>query len=107
MAILSPTIEVIKRQKVQPTEGEWTLMNFLLENLDNTYEICYQPYLNGDNPDFAIIRKGSGVLLIEVKDWNLNHYYIDEQKKWKLLKNNTQIKSPLNQVENYKTNLFH
>ena len=107
MAILSPTIEVIKRQKVQPTEGEWTLMNFLLENLDNTYEICYQPYLNGDNPDFAIIRKGSGVLLIEVKDWNLNHYYIDEQKKWKLLKNNTQIKSPLNQVENYKSNLFH
>lgn len=107
MAILSPTIEVIKRQKVQPTEGEWTLLNFLLDNLDDTYEIYYQPYLNGDNPDFAIMRKGSGVLLIEVKDWNLNHYYVDEKTKWRLQKDNTPIKSPLNQVENYKSNLFH
>lgn len=107
MAILSPTIEVIKRQKVQPTEGEWTLLNFLLANLDDTYEIYYQPYLNGDNPDFAIMRKGSGVLLIEVKDWNLNHYYVDEKTKWRLQKDNTPIKSPLNQVENYKSNLFH
>ena len=107
MAILSPTIEVIKRQKVQPTEGEWALLNFLLENLDDKYEIYYQPYLNGDNPDFAIMRKGSGVLLIEVKDWNLNHYYVDEKTKWRLLKDNTPIKSPLNQVENYKSNLFH
>ena len=107
MAILSPTIEVIKRQKVQPTEGEWTLLNFLLDNLDDTYEICYQPYLNGDNPDFAIMRKGSGVLLIEVKDWNLNHYHVDEKTKWRLQKDNTPIKSPLNQVENYKSNLFH
>lgn len=107
MAILSPTIEVIKRQKVQPTDGEWTLLNFLLDNLDDTYEIYYQPYLNGDNPDFAIMRKGSGVLLIEVKDWNLNHYYVDEKTKWRLQKDNTPIKSPLNQVENYKSNLFH
>jgi hypothetical protein len=107
MAILSPTIDVIKRQKVQPTEGEWALLNFLLDNLDDTYEICYQPYLNGDNPDFAIMRKGSGVLLIEVKDWNLNNYYVDEKTKWRLQKDNTPIKSPLNQVENYKSNLFH
>lgn len=107
MAVLSPTTEVIKRQKVQPTEGEWTLLNFLLDNLDDTYEIYYQPYLNGDNPDFAIMRKGSGVLLIEVKDWNLNHYYVDEKTKWRLQKDNTPLKSPLNQVENYKSNLFH
>lgn len=106
MAILSPTIEVIKRQKVQPTEGEWTLLNFLLDNLDNTYEIYFQPFLNGDNPDFAIMRKESGVLLIEVKDWNLQHYYVDETTKWRLRKDDTFIKSPLQQVENYKDNLF-
>ena len=106
MAILSPTIEVIKRQKVQPTEGEWTLLNFLLDNLDNTYEIYFQPFLNGDNPDFAIMRKESGVLLIEVKDWNLQHYYVDETTKWRLSKDDTFIKSPLQQVENYKDNLF-
>lgn len=107
MAILSPSLEIIKRQKVLPTEGEWTLLNFLLDNLDDTFEIYFQPYLNGDNPDFAIMRKGSGVLLIEVKDWDLIHYCVDEKSKWKLRKYSTPIKSPLEQVENYKSNLFN
>jgi hypothetical protein len=106
MAILEPKLEVIKRQKVQPTEGEWKLLNFLLEKLDDTYEIYYQPFLNGDNPDFALMRKGSGVLLIEVKDWNLDHYYVDSKNKWRLVKDDTFIKSPLNQVETYKDNLY-
>ncbi|MFZ6052552.1 UvrD-helicase domain-containing protein [Halocola ammonii] len=106
MAILEPKVEILKRQKVQPTEGEWKLLNFLLEKLDDTYEIYYQPFLNGDNPDLAVMRKGSGVLLIEVKDWNLDHYYIDDRTKWHLMKDDTLIKSPLNQVETYKTNLF-
>lgn len=106
MPILSPPLEVIKRQKVQPTEGEWTLLNFLLANLDDSYEIYFQPYLNGDNPDFALMRKGSGVLLIEVKDWNLSHYYIDNETKWRLRNDDTFIKSPLQQVDSYKDNLF-
>lgn len=106
MAILEPKLEVIKRHKVLPTLGEWALLNFLLKNLDNTYEIFYQPFLNGDNPDFAIMRKGSGVLLIEVKDWVLDHYYCDKSTKWRLIKDDTIIKSPLSQVENYKNNLF-
>ncbi|RYX80811.1 hypothetical protein EON73_05175, partial [bacterium] len=47
MAILNPSIEVINRQKVKPTEGESALLNFLLDTLDDTYEIYFQPYLNG------------------------------------------------------------
>lgn len=107
MAILSPEIEVIKRQKVQPTNGEWKLLDFLIQNLDNTFEIYFQPYINGDNPDIVIMRKGSGVLIIEVKDWNLEHYYCDEKTKWRLSKDNTLLKSPLNQVDSYKSNLFN
>jgi len=84
MAKLSPTLDVIELQKVKPTEGERALLTFLLNNLDDSYEIFYQPFLNGDNPDFAIMRKGSGVLLIEVKDWALEHYYIDDKTKWRL-----------------------
>jgi len=106
MAILEPKLEIIKRQKIQPTEGEWKLLNFLLKNLDDSYEIYFQPFLNGDNPDFAILRKSSGVLLIEVKDWNLEYYYCDKTTKWRLNKNNSIIKSPLKQVEGYKQNLF-
>lgn len=107
MAILYPEISVIQRQKVQPTEGECTLLNFLMKNLDDSFEIFYQPFLNGDNPDFAIMRRGSGVLLIEVKDWNLEHYYTDADTNWHLKKNYIRIKSPLNQVDSYKWNLFY
>src|SRR5690554_5711770 len=107
MAKLSPTLDVIERQKVKPTEGERALLNFLIRNLDDSYEIFYQPFLNGDNPDFAIMRKGSGVLLIEVKDWVLDHYYVDDKTKWRLRKDDTVLKSPLKQVNSYKDNLFH
>lgn len=107
MSILYPSLDTIKKMKVQPTDGEWALLNFLIDNLDDTYEIFFQPYLNGDNPDFVIMREGSGVLIIEVKDWNLQHYYIDERTNWKLIKNEVPIKSPLTQVENYKSNLYN
>lgn len=107
MAILHPELKIIKQQKVSPTAGEWTLLRFLLNSLDNSYEIFYQPFLNGDNPDFAVLKKGSGLLLIEVKDWKLVHYYCDEQSKWRLRKDHTFIKSPFSQVETYKENLFN
>ncbi len=106
MAILKPTLEIIKKQKVQPTDGEWALLSFLIENLDNTYEIYYQPYLNGDNPDIVILKKNSGVLIIEVKDWNLEYYIVDKKTNWRLKKDNTYIKSPLKQVNQYKDNIF-
>ena len=77
MAVLSPSMDVIKRQKVQPTEGEWALLYFLLA-LDDSYEIYFQSFLNGDNPDFVIMKKDFGVLIIEVKDWKLENYVIDK-----------------------------
>ena len=52
------------------------------------------------------MRKGSGVIIFEVKDWKLRNYYIDEKTKWKLLSNDAYIKSPLKQVDGYKENLY-
>lgn len=77
MAILIPERSVIEQQKVSPTGGEIILISFLETTLNDEYEIYYQPYLNGKNPDIILMRKGGGVLIIEVKDWNLAHYYID------------------------------
>jgi hypothetical protein len=71
MAILSPTIEVIKRQKVQPTEGEWTLLNFLLDNLDNTYEIYFQPFSHPASEYFA-----SGILLLCSRSHPASEYFL-------------------------------
>lgn len=108
MAQLFPSEANISKLKVKPTKGERCLLDCLKETLakDDRFEIYYQPFLNGDQPDIIIMRKGSGVLIIEVKDWILSSYYVDSKKKWKTKNNNSIIKSPLKQVKTYKDNLF-
>lgn len=113
MAQFIPSLEKIKQFKVQPTEGEWYLLRFLECNLDESYEVYFNPYLNGDRPDILIMKKGGGVLILEVKDWNLDAYRLDEKKHWflKFPKNEKEqkvyIKSPVEQSVQYKRNLYN
>lgn len=106
MAQFHPFISDILNFSVKPTKGEIALLRFLEANLDDSYEVYFNPYLNGDRPDIIILRKGYGALIIEVKDWNLDSYFIDKNKKWRTLHQNTLVKSPINQVYRYKQNLF-
>lgn len=93
MAILYPTYENLKGLKVPLSEGEMYMVDFLRENLDNEYELFVQPYINGDRPDLILLRKGGGVLIIEVKDWEI-------------LRNKSRIEPVLSQVLTYKYNLI-
>jgi len=109
MAVIYPDIETIKKLRQKPTEGELHLLQFLQDNLDNEYEVFFQPYLNGDMPDIVILRKNSGVYIIEVKDYELSLYergpsnwYVDIGGIKKQA-----IKSPIKQVQKYKENLFN
>lgn len=109
MAKVYPGLDIIKKFKVQPTEGELCLVEFLIENLDDDYEIFFNPYLNGDRPDVIVFRKGYGLLIFEVKDWNLSNYLIDKQSEhnvWIYKEARAKVKSPLEQVYKYKENLF-
>ncbi len=107
MAKLFPDIITIKNLHQKPTDGELVLLDFLEKELNNEFEIYFQPFINGDRPDIVILKRYGGVVIIEVKDWNFNNYYIDENTNWILKKNNTKIKSPLSQVKDYKDNLFN
>lgn len=107
MAIIYPDLEQIKGLTVQPEEGEWYLLNFLKDNLDDSFEVYFNPFLNGDRPDFIIMREGYGVMIIEVKDWKLQHYHLDEKRRWRLNLNGSFIKSPIDQVLQYKENLYN
>ena len=89
MAQLYPSMENIMRQRVSPTEGELCLLNFLVSNYNDEYEVYFQPFLNGDMPDIILVRKGGGVMIFEVKDWDLNNYNIDSQGRWKVIANNS------------------
>lgn len=106
MATFYPSLENIARFKVPPTDGERTLLDFLGRVLDDSYEVYFNPYLNGDRPDVLIMRKGNGVLIIEVKDWNLDNFALNEKKKWFYTPNGSVVKSPIDQVLKYKNNLF-
>src|SRR5659263_286500 len=107
MAKIYPSYDIIKSLKVPPTSGELKLIDFLLETLDDEYEIFFQPFLNGDCPDVILMRKGGGVLIIEVKDWKLDSYYLDFRKRWFVSYNKALIKSPISQVLQYKENIYN
>lgn len=106
MPTFYPSLETIAKFKVPPTDGERTLLDFLDRVLDDSYEVYFNPYLNGDRPDVLIMREGNGVLVIEVKDWNLDNFTLDEKKRWVYTPNGSTVKSPIDQVLKYKNNLF-
>lgn len=107
MATLYPNLQIIKTGRVKPEPGELYLLQFLSENFDESYEVFFQPFLNGDKPDIILMRKGYGVMIIEVKDWDLSNYDLDKAKKWKLKFTDAFIKSPIDQVLRYKDNLYN
>lgn len=106
MAKIFPSLEVIKKNKQKPTEGELFLLNELSQNFDEEVEIYFQPFFNGERPDIIIIHQIKGVIIIEVKDWNLSLYNLDENNKWHVNKNGAITCSPFSQVFGYKKNMF-
>lgn len=106
MAKIFPNLEVIKKSKQKPTEGELFLLNELSQNFDAEVEIYFQPFFNGERPDIVIIHQMLGVIIIEVKDWDLSFYNLDENNKWHVNKNGAVIRSPFAQVFGYKKNMF-
>ena len=108
MAKLYPSIEIINKRKPMPTEGEMALVDFLCSNYNDEYEIFYQPFLNGDLPDVILMHKGDGVMIFEVKDWDLSNYTILSDGKWKVNANGAILNNtPLKQVLKYKENLYN
>ena len=108
MASLYPSLENIERLKVQATEGEYHLLHHLNEHLDDSYEIFFNPFLDGDRPDFIIIKESVAIFVIEVKDYNLINYQVDSYNKWtvKNAKGSSRIASPQSQAFTYKKNLY-
>lgn len=104
MAKIYPSFD-LKKLRPRLTEGEETLVTFLKNNLDDTFEIFIQPFLNGDRPDIVLMRRNSGVMIFEVKDWNLKNFYLDKRRNWII--NNSKVLSPIQQVLTYKENLFN
>ncbi|WP_163392970.1 nuclease-related domain-containing DEAD/DEAH box helicase [Enterovibrio norvegicus] len=108
MATIYPSLENILRLKVKPTEGELWVVNYLNESLDESYEVFFNPFLDGDRPDIIILKKDVAIFVIEVKDYDLKNYHVDVFNKWSVVspQGSNPISSPQSQAFNYKNNLY-
>lgn len=107
MANFFPSLEIIDQLTVKPTEGESFLLNRLAQELDDTFDVYFNPYLDGDRPDFLILKKGHGAIIIEVKDWDMSNYFIDKNNHWRTNHNpKIRTSAPMQQAFKYKSHLF-
>jgi hypothetical protein len=104
MANLVPSLRVIRRLKVQPTDGELYLCEFLKEKLDDNCYVFFKPYLDSDRPDIIVLKKGCGAVIVGIKDWKLDRYTINQKNRWSV--DDSVVKSPFLQTFKYKTNLY-
>lgn len=85
------------------TKGEEKLLNVLKKsNRFDGWTVFEQVHINSMKPDFILLHPERGIIIIEVKDWNLNcdiyvdgGYVIGTDRKLKNI-------NPIQQVENYK-----
>lgn len=106
MANLFPSLEEIKNKKIKITEGEKILLEFLNRELNDDYEVYFKPNINGDKPQIVIVREKYGIIILGVKDWELQDYYIDESGNFRKKKDFNVFKSPFKQVKEFKNNLY-
>lgn len=106
MARLFPCLEEIKNKKIKITEGEKVLLEFLNKELNDSYEVYFKPNINGDKPQVVIVREKYGIVILGIKEWDLQDYYIDESGNFRKKKDFNVFKSPFKQVKEYKNNLY-
>ena len=114
MANFIPSLNDINNNKMEkPTEGEWYLLQ-QLKHLDDSYIIYFQPYINLAHPDIVIVKEKGGVMIIEVKDWDLRAYEfnsntVSAQDKFGVMfekSGHSKVRNPFDQVQNYKDELY-
>lgn len=117
-----PSWEEIDKLKTPLTDGEYTLAKFFDTYLPVEWEIYLQPYLNGDRPDIVLLNPNVGLVIYEIKDWNLDIYKSEEQIFLDKKQNKNivyyqssvlisqgdwqKIPNPISQIERYRKNLL-
>ncbi len=107
MATIYPPLETIKKLTQPPTEGELVLLEWLDKNLSDDFEVFFQPFLIEARPDIVVMRQDGGVVIFEVKDWNLANYESLPNGTWRIRANGELMhETPIRQVDSYKKKIF-
>ena len=77
---VSPPQDALGKLRQPLTSGESRVFDYLNENLHEDWEIYIQPHMNGLRPDFVLLHENAGIVVVEVKDWNLDamQYEVEE-----------------------------
>ena len=78
MATIHPSWEEIDNLRPPLEAGERELAKRLERKLPHGWEIYIQPFLNNLHPDIVALHPGWGVIVYEVKDWDLSRYHYDQ-----------------------------
>ena len=105
MAIMIP-----KNVKSFKTEGEKAFYLFLqkVARPDEQYTVWYSPDLSGQEADFVIYNKDTGIVIFEVKDWALDQIIEADPRTFKF-RNGAKVearKNPLQQASGYMHDLM-
>lgn len=108
MAQVTPSFEDIARLRQPATPGELHLLYWLEAQHDAGTQVFFQPCINGDRPDIVLMHRERGLLIIEVKDWDLAHYCVDADNRWSLRHrvHPYALRSPAAQAFHYKQTFF-
>lgn len=104
MAKMYPPLDKIDLLEEPVMPGERALLTALSEYLDDSYEIFFQARIGGMHPDIIILRRGVGMHIIEVKDWDLRNYTV-QNKSWVV--KGERLPGPIAQVTGYKEELYN
>jgi hypothetical protein len=70
--VISPPLEQLVNLRTLLTDGEREVLDFLNQRIPHSWEIYIQPHLNGLRPDFVLLHPECGIVVVEVKDWDLS-----------------------------------
>lgn len=106
----SPSIRDISQLKNAPHESELEVVKFFDRFLDESWEVYFNPHLNGLRPDIVLLHPRVGLAVFEIKDWDLNKYHRDDSGKLYCFGQNSAkvyVKDPVDQVQSYKNELIN
>lgn len=107
MAKIFPNWEIIEKFHNKLLDGEHKIVSYLYSHLSDDWEIYVQPFLNGSRPDVVILNPKIGIMIIEVKEWELEKYFFENEKLYvKTIKGNKYKENPINQARHYRDNLI-
>lgn len=93
--------------KENPTETEQRII-VLINKFDDSYELFYKPFFNGDIPNFVLVKKSFGIFFIEVFAYKINSF--DIENRFLVKKNNEErieVLSPFAKLDTLKTHFIN